>query len=83
VAYSLTGGLVTICFFVAIISRSFSRLRIARRRAAGDRKEVWFLWCLGAAGMRQSRAVAAPEAQMEPAEPAGAESRQEAVFRFS
>ena len=48
VAYAVTGGLVTLCFFISTISRSFSRLGIARRRTRGDRKEDWFLWCLGA-----------------------------------
>jgi hypothetical protein len=49
VAYAVTGGLATIAFFVAIISRSFAGLGTARKLVAGNRKREWFLWCLGAA----------------------------------
>lgn len=42
----LTGGLVTLIFFIAIISRSFGKLGMARKRVAGDRDHEWFLWCL-------------------------------------
>jgi hypothetical protein len=49
VAYALTGGLVTLAAFVLIISRSFGRLGTARKLAAGDAKQEWFLWCLCAA----------------------------------
>lgn len=48
VAYALTGGLATLFFFIAIISRSFAGLGTARRLVAGNRKAEWFLWCLGA-----------------------------------
>ena len=49
VAYAETGGLVSLAFFLAVISRSFGRIGTARQCAAGDRKQEWFLWALGAA----------------------------------
>jgi hypothetical protein len=49
VAYAVTGGLGTLVFFIAIISRSFAGVGTARKREAGNHKEEWFLWCLGAA----------------------------------
>jgi hypothetical protein len=49
VAEGITGGLATFICFVAFISMSFSRIGDARKRAKGDRKREWFLWCLGAA----------------------------------
>jgi len=48
VAYGLTGGLLTLAFFITIISRSFGRLGIARKRIEGNLREEWFIWCLGA-----------------------------------
>jgi hypothetical protein len=48
VAVALTGGLAALVVFIRILSRSFGGLGIARKRAAGDRKKQWFLWCLGA-----------------------------------
>lgn len=49
VAYGLTGGLISLVFFVAIISRSFGRIGTARKLVEGDRGQQWFLWCVGAA----------------------------------
>ena len=49
VSVALTGGLLTLIIFVAILSRSFSMLGKARKHVAGDKKEEWFLWCLGVA----------------------------------
>jgi hypothetical protein len=51
VAVSFGGGLLTLIVFILILSRSFSGLGTARKHVAiaGDRKEEWFLWCLGAA----------------------------------
>jgi hypothetical protein len=49
VAYAVTGGLLTLVLFIGIITRSFARLGTARRLVRGNRKEDWFLWCLGAA----------------------------------
>jgi hypothetical protein len=47
VAYGITGGLISLIFFVAIISRSFGRIGTARRVAQGSHKQEWLLWCLG------------------------------------
>jgi hypothetical protein len=49
VAYGVTGGLVTLVFFVATISRSFGKLGAARKYVSGEPKYEWRLWCLGAA----------------------------------
>ena len=49
VAYAVSGGLATLMLFIAIISRSFGGIGTARKLVAGNRKEEWFLWCLGAA----------------------------------
>lgn len=49
VAYALTGGMATLVFFIAIISRSFGRLGAARRFLAHDGRHEWLRWCLGAA----------------------------------
>jgi hypothetical protein len=43
-----SGGLVTFIFFIAIITRSFSRIGKARKAVAGRRRE-WFMWLLGSA----------------------------------
>jgi len=48
VAVALTGGLVTLALFIAILSRSFAGLGNARKAVEG-RVEEWFLWSLGAA----------------------------------
>jgi hypothetical protein len=42
------GGLVALVFYILVISRSFSRLGKARRRAAST-KQQWLIWFLGAA----------------------------------
>jgi hypothetical protein len=46
VAEGEVGGLLTLVCFLAIISRSFSRLGKMRWRVEGDRKEEWLFWCL-------------------------------------
>jgi hypothetical protein len=43
-----SGGLLALVFFVAIITRSFSRIGKARKAAAG-RKREWFMWLIGTA----------------------------------
>ena len=43
------GGLITLVLFIAIISRSFRRLGVARKLVAGERKNEWLLWLLGVA----------------------------------
>jgi hypothetical protein len=49
VAYAVSGGLITLVFFIAIISRSFGGLGTARKLTDNKHNEEWFLWCLGAA----------------------------------
>jgi hypothetical protein len=49
VSYALTGGLITLVLFIAIISRGFGRLGNTRKHVEHNRSEAWFLWCLGAA----------------------------------
>lgn len=48
VAVALTGGLLTLIFYVAIFSRSFSAIGKARKLVEGNHKQEWFLWCFGA-----------------------------------
>ena len=48
VVAALTGGLVTLVFYIAIFSRSFGVIGTARKRVNGNRREEWLLWCLGA-----------------------------------
>jgi len=43
-----TGGLLAFVCFIAIISRSFGRLGTMRRLVAGDKKQEWLYWGLGA-----------------------------------
>jgi hypothetical protein len=43
-----SGGILGLVFFIAIISRAFARIGIARKDAV-DRRAQWRLWCLGAA----------------------------------
>lgn len=49
VAYGVAGGLIPLCLFIVMISRSFSGLGSTRRIVDGDRTEEWIRWCLGAA----------------------------------
>jgi hypothetical protein len=51
VAVCLTGGLITLIVFIALLSSSFGGLGTARKRlaAAGNRKGEWLCWCLGCA----------------------------------
>ena len=49
VAAALTGGLVTLILVIAVFQRSFGAIGTARKRVSGDRKQEWFLWCLGSA----------------------------------
>lgn len=43
-----TGGLLAFICFIAIISRSFSRLGKMRRQVQGDKMQEWLYWSLGA-----------------------------------
>jgi hypothetical protein len=47
VAVALTGGLLTLIFYIAIFSRGFGAIGKALKQARGDRKRQWFLWCFG------------------------------------
>ena len=49
VAYGLTGGLVSLVLFLALIGMDFAALGKAAKRAGHDRREQWLLWCCGAA----------------------------------
>jgi hypothetical protein len=47
VAVALTGGLLPLISYIAILSRSFGALGTARKLVNGDRRHEWFFWCLG------------------------------------
>jgi hypothetical protein len=47
VVCAVTGGLATLVLFIMIYSRSFGAIGTARKIVSGDRKQEWFLWCLG------------------------------------
>jgi hypothetical protein len=49
VAVALTGGLITLIFYIMIFKRSFGALGSARKLVNGDRHQEWALWCLGSA----------------------------------
>ena len=49
VVAALTGGLVTLIFYIAIFSRSFGAIGKAIKQVNGRRREEWLLWCLGSA----------------------------------
>ncbi len=48
-AVALTGGLLTLIFYIWIFKGGFSTLGIARKRIEGDKQEEWLLWCFGSA----------------------------------
>lgn len=45
---AVKGGLLTLIFYIAIISGSFGAIGTARKQVGGDRGREWLLWCLGA-----------------------------------
>lgn len=47
VAVALTGGLLTLIFYIAIFKRSFGAIGTARKRVTENRGREWLLWCLG------------------------------------
>jgi hypothetical protein len=47
VAVALTGGLLSLIFYIMIFSRGFGALGRARKLVEGDPKQEWLLWCLG------------------------------------
>jgi hypothetical protein len=49
VVVALTGGLITLIFYIAIFSRSFGALGDARKIVNGNRSQEWLIWCLGSA----------------------------------
>ena len=53
VVVALTGGLLTLVFYIAIFSRSFAAIGTARKQVNGDRAQEWLLWCLGSVLVRQ------------------------------
>lgn len=46
---ALKGGLLTLILYILILKRSFGAVGNARKLVSGDRKQEWFLWCLGSA----------------------------------
>ena len=49
VSIALTGGLISLVFFLGILARGFGGLGTARKRVSGQRKQEWLFWCLGSA----------------------------------
>jgi hypothetical protein len=47
VAVGLTGGLLTLIFYVTIFVRSFRAIGVARKAVEPDRAKEWFMWCFG------------------------------------
>jgi hypothetical protein len=47
VAEGFSGGVLTLILFIAIISKCFGRIGLARKRVQSDRKDEWLLWLLG------------------------------------
>ena len=47
VAIAVTGGLLTLALYIMILKRSFAAIGNARKQVSGDRRQEWFLWCLG------------------------------------
>lgn len=44
---AVKGGLLTLVLYILVLKRSFAMIGNARKRVSGDRKQEWFLWCLG------------------------------------
>jgi hypothetical protein len=47
VVVALTGGLVTLIFYIAVFKRSFAAIGTARKQVNGDRAREWLFWCMG------------------------------------
>jgi len=47
VAVALTGGLLPLILYISIFKRGFAAIGTARKLIEGDRRQEWFLWCLG------------------------------------
>jgi len=44
---AVRGGLLTLVFYIMVLKRSFAAIGNTRKRVSGDRRQEWFLWCLG------------------------------------
>ena len=47
VVIALTGGLLTLIFYIGIFKRGFAAIGTTRKQVNGDRAREWLLWCLG------------------------------------
>jgi len=47
VAVALTGGLLTLIFYIMVFTRSFRAIGVARKAVERDRAQEWFFWCFG------------------------------------
>lgn len=47
VAVAVTGGLLTLVFYILVFKRSFAAIGIARKQVQRDRSQEWLFWCLG------------------------------------
>jgi hypothetical protein len=47
VVIALTGGLLTLIFYIGIFKRGFAAIGTARKQVNGDRAREWLLWCMG------------------------------------
>jgi len=47
VAEGFSGGLLTLIFFISIISKCFGRIGLGRKKVKRDRRQEWLLWLLG------------------------------------
>jgi hypothetical protein len=47
VAVAVTGGLMTLIFYIWIFKQNFGAVGNARKRVNGNRGQEWLLWCLG------------------------------------
>ena len=47
VTTALTGGLISLVCLIAAFKRSFAAIGTARKLVEGDRRQEWYLWCLG------------------------------------
>ncbi len=46
-AVALTGGLLTLIFYIWIFKSGFAAVGNARKSVEGDRRREWLLWCIG------------------------------------
>jgi hypothetical protein len=48
VLVAVTGGLLTLIFYILIFQRSFAAIGTTREQVDGDRSKEWAVWCFGA-----------------------------------